>query len=171
MDTTKAASQGEFAALVGTSQATVSRMIRDGLLERRDTLGGWIAGYVRALEAEKEALAGDDDSAEARASRLALTRSTTRLRDQQTRALTRETEARIEAFVQRVVGEVRALLFQRIPTGVVGRLLNIIPEQKDRYAAADAFREVIIEACATIDAGFDERGFLAKVDTSDAAMQ
>src|SRR5512138_1361894 len=124
--------QAVFADLVGTSQPTISRMVRDGILQRGGTLGAWIRGYIATLEAERDALAATDDSAEARAARVALTLATTRLREQQTRMLVREHESQVQSYVNHMLGEVQAVLYRHIPNGVIGRLLAVIPRQQDR---------------------------------------
>ena len=168
-DLDKPANQAQFADLVGSSQPSVSRMVRDGILARGGTLRQWIRAYVAALEAEKDALTGaGDDSAEARAARLALTTATTKLRTQQTRMLVREYVADADRYVKHVLGEVQAVLYRGIPNATVARLLTIIPRQEDRYAAADAFREVVGEAVAQVmEAEFDEEGFIVD-DTAGA---
>jgi len=139
--------QGEFAELVGTSQPTISRMLRDELLPRGGSLRAWMGAYIAAIESERDALLGSgDDSAEARAARLALTTATTRLRSQQTEMLVRQYKADVKAFTDRMLGEVRALLFLQLPAAVVGRLLSVIPAQEDRYAAAKVFRDLLADA-------------------------
>ena len=168
MDTEAKVRQADFAALIDRDQSTVSRMLRDGLLPKGGTLRDWIRAYVSVLESEKEALAGSagDDSAEARAARLALTMATTKLREQQTRMLVRDYEAACKQHLEHVLGEVQAVLYQKIPTAVVGRLLSIIQRQEDRYAAAAAFKEVVGEAVEEVlNRGFDSDGFAR--DNSD----
>lgn len=166
----KPASQSAFADLVRTSQPTISRMVRDGLLPRGGTLRDWIQAYVGVLEAEKEALTGpEDDSAEARAARLELTRATTRLKTQQTKMLVREYEANMKSYVDHLLGEVQAVLYREIPTAVVARLLGVIPDQSRRYEAATQFREVVDEAVRRVMQGqFDADGFFLESTTDRA---
>jgi len=160
MNIDKPTTQGEFAELVGCSQPTVSRMVRDGLLTRRGTLRAWIRAYVATLEDEREALAGSsDDSTETRAARLALTVASTRLKEQQARMLVKEYETSAKRYTNRMLGEIQAVLYRQIPNAVVSRLLAIIPKQEDRYAAVDAFREIVADAVARVMQGdFDEDG-------------
>src|SRR5690348_6809055 len=81
MNIDKAATQTDFADLIGTSQPTISRMVSAGILKRGGTVRQWLRDYIADLEAEKEALAGSgDESKEGRAARLALTIATTKLK-------------------------------------------------------------------------------------------
>src|SRR5262245_17230255 len=135
MDLDSPITQAAFAELVGVSQPTIHRMIRDGVLPKRGTLRIWLRAYIAALEADRDALTGaGDDSAEARAARLELTKANTRLRTTQAKALEREYEKTAREYVNRLVDEVRVVLFTKIPVATVGRLLNVIPEQEQRYA-------------------------------------
>ncbi len=164
MDTETRITQASFAELVDVSQPTVHRMVRDGILPRGGTLRAWLRAYIAAIEAERDALAGSaDDSTEARAARLALTRATTKLRQQQTKMLVREYEAAERAYIAHLLDEVQAVLYRQLPAGVVGRLLHVIAKQEDRYAASDVFRELIADAVERVQrAEFDHQGLLAE---------
>ena len=154
-------SQADLAELFGVSQPTISRLKRDGILPKRAPLREEIRAYIRAIEAERDALAGSaDDSMEAREARLRLTNVTVKLRERQAALLARRYERDCRAFIERALGEVSTVLYRKIPTATVQRLLTIIPLQEHRYHAADAFRAVIGEAVnEVLDRGFDVDGF------------
>ena len=73
--------------------------------------------------------------------------------------LVREYETSAKRYTNRMLGEIQAVLYRQIPNAVVSRLLAIIPKQEDRYAAVDAFREIVADAVARVMQGdFDEDG-------------
>ena len=146
MDIDKPITQSNFAALVGTSQPTVSHLVADGTLPKGATARAWITAHCAALEAERDASDGVEDSAEGREVRLRLMRSRASLNERQEKILAREHEAVMKRFVDNMLGEVQALLYRRIPNATVARLVGVITKQENLCAAAAAFRDVIEDA-------------------------
>lgn len=59
-------SQREFAQIIGTDEAVVSRLVRRGILPREGTVGDWLRRYTRRLRAQGRARAGGSELGQAR---------------------------------------------------------------------------------------------------------